>query len=143
MKRVFRNQGHSFLLRILAVVLLGVAAFHASPACASTAAARVVKYSKEDIVPVRAKLRFSTLIVLPDDESHEVESLLLDGAAAVHRNHVVDEIVLGHRTRTDERHVAHDDVQELRQLVKAPPPEKAADFGDAWVVWNLEGAPVP
>jgi len=27
-----------------------------------------VKYSKEDIVPVRAKLRFSTLIVLPDDE---------------------------------------------------------------------------
>jgi type IV secretion system protein VirB9 len=30
--------------------------------------ARVVKYSKQDIVPVRAKLRFSTLIVLPDDE---------------------------------------------------------------------------
>jgi type IV secretory pathway VirB9-like protein len=28
----------------------------------------VVKYSKEDIVPVRAKLRFSTLIVLPEDE---------------------------------------------------------------------------
>src|SRR5208337_690565 len=26
------------------------------------------KYGKEDIVPVRAKLRFSTLIVLPDDE---------------------------------------------------------------------------
>ena len=30
--------------------------------------ARVVKYSREDIVPVHAKLRFSTLIVLPDDE---------------------------------------------------------------------------
>jgi type IV secretory pathway VirB9-like protein len=30
--------------------------------------ARVVKYSKEDIVSVRAKLRFSTLIVLPEDE---------------------------------------------------------------------------
>src|SRR5271167_3099831 len=30
--------------------------------------ARVVKYSKEDIVPVRAKMRFSTLLVLPDDE---------------------------------------------------------------------------
>jgi type IV secretion system protein VirB9 len=30
--------------------------------------ARVVKYGKEDIVPVHAKLRFSTLIVLPDDE---------------------------------------------------------------------------
>jgi len=27
-----------------------------------------VKYSKEDIVPVSAKLRFSTLIVLPEDE---------------------------------------------------------------------------
>ena len=27
-----------------------------------------MKYSKEDIVPVRAKLRFSTLIVLPEDE---------------------------------------------------------------------------
>jgi len=30
--------------------------------------ARVVKYGTEDIVPVHAKLRFSTLIVLPDDE---------------------------------------------------------------------------
>jgi type IV secretory pathway VirB9-like protein len=30
--------------------------------------ARVVKYSKEDIVPIRAKVRFSTLIVLPEDE---------------------------------------------------------------------------
>ena len=43
--------------------------FPYSPAHAGTdAAARVVKYSKEDIVPVRAKLRFSTLIVLPEDE---------------------------------------------------------------------------
>ena len=30
--------------------------------------ARVVKYAKEDIVPVRAKLRYSTLLVLPDNE---------------------------------------------------------------------------
>jgi type IV secretion system protein VirB9 len=30
--------------------------------------ARVIKYAKEDIVPVHAKLRFSTLIVLPDEE---------------------------------------------------------------------------
>jgi len=30
--------------------------------------ARTVKYGREDIVPVRAKLRFSTLIVLPDNE---------------------------------------------------------------------------
>jgi type IV secretory pathway VirB9-like protein len=30
--------------------------------------ARVVKYGKDDIVPIRAKVRFSTLIVLPEDE---------------------------------------------------------------------------
>jgi type IV secretory pathway VirB9-like protein len=30
--------------------------------------ARAVKYGKEDIVPVRAKLRYSTLLVLPDNE---------------------------------------------------------------------------
>jgi type IV secretion system protein VirB9 len=30
--------------------------------------ARVVKYAREEIVPVRAKLRFSTLIVLPENE---------------------------------------------------------------------------
>src|SRR5215469_1577909 len=30
--------------------------------------ARVVKYGREDIVQVQAKLRFSTLIILPDDE---------------------------------------------------------------------------
>src|SRR6516225_12181255 len=35
---------------------------------ATDAAARVVKYLKEDIVQVQAKLRFSTLIVLPEDE---------------------------------------------------------------------------
>jgi len=30
--------------------------------------ARVVKYAREDVVPVHAKLRFSTLIVLPENE---------------------------------------------------------------------------
>jgi type IV secretion system protein VirB9 len=30
--------------------------------------ARVVKYSREEIIPVRAKVRFSTLIVLPESE---------------------------------------------------------------------------
>src|SRR5262249_24662990 len=58
----------SSFLRLLATALLGVAAFHVSPARAATATARIVKYSKEDIVPIRAKLRFSTLIVLPEDE---------------------------------------------------------------------------
>ena len=68
MKQLFRRQWHSHFLRVFAVVLLGAATFQASPAHAATAAARVVKYSKEDIVPIRAKLRFSTLIVLPDEE---------------------------------------------------------------------------
>lgn len=35
---------------------------------AADSGARVVKYGKEDIVEVHGKLRFSTLIVLPDDE---------------------------------------------------------------------------
>jgi type IV secretion system protein VirB9 len=34
----------------------------------TTEGARVVVYSREEIIPVRAKLRFSTLIVLPDNE---------------------------------------------------------------------------
>lgn len=38
------------------------------PARAGTETARIVKYSKEDIIPIRAKLRFSTLIVLPENE---------------------------------------------------------------------------
>jgi type IV secretory pathway VirB9-like protein len=37
-------------------------------AFAASEGARVVTYSKEEIVPVRAKLRFSTLIVLPENE---------------------------------------------------------------------------
>src|SRR5216683_1073605 len=50
-------------------IVLSLVGTAAMPARAATeAAARVVKYSKEDIVPVRAKLRFSTLIVLPEDE---------------------------------------------------------------------------
>jgi type IV secretory pathway VirB9-like protein len=69
MRQMLHIQSHAFFLRIFAIVILGVAAFHVSPAYATTDdAARVVKYSKEDIVPVRAKLRFSTLIVLPEDE---------------------------------------------------------------------------
>jgi len=55
----------------LGVVLLGVLWIVASPYARARAAgegARVVKYAKEDVVAVRAKLRFSTLIVLPDNE---------------------------------------------------------------------------
>ena len=54
---------------LVATGVLNVVAFSYSPArAAADQAARVVKYSKEDIVPVHAKLRFSTLIVLPEDE---------------------------------------------------------------------------
>jgi type IV secretory pathway VirB9-like protein len=50
--------------------LAAAALFCAASAAAAPApdGARVVKYAKEDIVPVHAKLRFSTLIVLPDSE---------------------------------------------------------------------------
>ena len=56
---------HVFPVLLFAGILLALAG--AQTASADTGA-RVVKYSKEDIVPVHAKLRFSTLIVLPDDE---------------------------------------------------------------------------
>jgi type IV secretory pathway VirB9-like protein len=69
MKQMFHTQLRSFVFRVFVVLAVGAVAFHASPTHAATeAAARIVKYSKEDIVPVRAKLRFSTLIVLPEDE---------------------------------------------------------------------------
>ena len=64
MKRTTTSK--SILSSLAFLCLAGLAAV---PAHAATeAAARVVKYSKEDIVPVSAKLRFSTLIVLPEDE---------------------------------------------------------------------------
>jgi len=56
-------------LPLFVAFLLGASVFSPLATCAPTeAAARVVKYAKEDIVPVHAKLRFSTLIVLPEDE---------------------------------------------------------------------------
>jgi type IV secretion system protein VirB9 len=68
MKQVIRSSWRRFLLCVFAVFVLGVGVWAPAPLAAATEAARVVKYSKEDIVLVRAKLRFSTLIVLPDDE---------------------------------------------------------------------------
>jgi type IV secretion system protein VirB9 len=53
----------SAYLILFVVLLAGVLATGAAEP-----GARTVKYSKEDIVPVHAKLRFSTLIVLPDEE---------------------------------------------------------------------------
>jgi type IV secretion system protein VirB9 len=49
---------------LVVVVALGTV----SQGFADADGARVIKYGKEDIVPVHAKLRFSTLIVLPDEE---------------------------------------------------------------------------
>src|ERR1700684_866222 len=38
------------------------------PVFAQSGVARTVKYSQQDVIAVRAKLRYSTLIVLPQDE---------------------------------------------------------------------------
>jgi type IV secretory pathway VirB9-like protein len=67
-QRIRRKWQLGFFLTV-ALGVLNAVAFQASPALAAReAAARVVKYAKEDIIPIRAKLRFSTLIVLPEDE---------------------------------------------------------------------------
>src|SRR5438552_1583406 len=69
MKQIFPQQLQRSFFRVFALLIVGAALFHPSATQAATeVAARVVKYSKEDIVPVRAKLRFSTLIILPEDE---------------------------------------------------------------------------
>src|SRR5260370_31645958 len=70
MNQATSSRRTSILNWLIVAALLGAAAFSfSSPGAAATPdGARVVKYSKEDIIPVRAKLRFSTLIVLPDSE---------------------------------------------------------------------------
>jgi type IV secretion system protein VirB9 len=67
MKTVISSRRLLDFVRCVGILVL-VTALPISALRAATEAARVVKYSKEDIVPVRAKLRFSTLIVLPEDE---------------------------------------------------------------------------
>src|SRR5260370_40243512 len=68
MKPAIENQWQRQVVRVFALVIVGALAFHPARTLAATAAARVVKYGKEDIIPVRGKLRFSTLIVLPESE---------------------------------------------------------------------------
>jgi type IV secretion system protein VirB9 len=58
-------QRYGFPALLLFTVLLGA---FLPPSSVADDGARIVKYSKEDVIPVHAKLRFSTLIVLPDDE---------------------------------------------------------------------------
>ncbi len=50
------------------LALLGMLAISRIPTHAATDTARVVKCAQNDIVPVKAKLRFSTLIILPEKE---------------------------------------------------------------------------
>ncbi|MGB6470430.1 MAG: TrbG/VirB9 family P-type conjugative transfer protein [Candidatus Acidiferrales bacterium] len=54
--------------RILLAAILAFLALGRVPARAATDSARVVKYAQNDIVPIKAKLRYSTLIVLPESE---------------------------------------------------------------------------
>ena len=70
MNQAITGRRKSILSWLAAAALLSAAVVSSSsPGTAATPdGARVVKYSKEDIVPVYAKLRFSTLIVLPDSE---------------------------------------------------------------------------
>jgi len=53
---------------VSALAVVGCIAFTALSAQAATVSGRTVKYSQQDIVPVHAKIRFSTLIVLPQNE---------------------------------------------------------------------------
>src|SRR5215831_3159736 len=66
MKSLVRNDLRSRVLWIFA--LFSGPALVPPARAAEPDGARVVKYAKEDIVAVHAKVRFSTLIVLPDDE---------------------------------------------------------------------------
>jgi len=68
MKIVFRVASGCSRKTAALLVLLCITCWSASPLRADTPGARVVKYSQNDIVSVRAKIRFSTLIVLPEGE---------------------------------------------------------------------------
>ena len=53
---------------MLIALTLGILSSGEILTCAANDTARVVKYAQNDIVPVKAKLRFSTLIILPEKE---------------------------------------------------------------------------
>src|SRR5262249_61073047 len=55
-------------VRLSAILLAFFASAFAPSRALADGAARTVKYSQQDIVQVRAKLRFSTLLVLPENE---------------------------------------------------------------------------
>jgi type IV secretion system protein VirB9 len=68
MKIVFRVPSVCSRKAAALLALLCITCWSALPLRADTTGARVVKYSQNDIVSVRAKVRFSTLIVLPEGE---------------------------------------------------------------------------
>jgi len=57
-----------FISGLISVVFIGILAAVPVLTHAATETARVVKYGQDDIVTVHAKLRYSTLIVLPENE---------------------------------------------------------------------------
>jgi type IV secretory pathway VirB9-like protein len=68
MKIAFRIPSVYSLKAAVLLAILCIFGLSALPLRADTPGARVVKYSQNDIVSVRAKVRFSTLIVLPEGE---------------------------------------------------------------------------
>ena len=66
MKGISKVRSVSRLSLVVAVVTLTLVS--GRPALADPGGARTVKYSQQEIVSVRAKVRFSTLIVLPQSE---------------------------------------------------------------------------
>ena len=66
MKNVFRVPSVCSRKTAALLALLCITCWSALPLRADTPGARVVKYSQNDIVSVRAKVRFSTSIVLPE-----------------------------------------------------------------------------
>src|SRR6266566_2950384 len=59
------NLTFRFTLVLAALFFISI---EVSPVLADPGGSRTIKYSQQDIIPVRAKLRFSTLIVLPQNE---------------------------------------------------------------------------
>jgi type IV secretory pathway VirB9-like protein len=68
MKNALRIKSLYLVKSAALLALLLVFGLSGLPVRADTGGARVVKYSQKDIVPVKAKLRFSTLIILPENE---------------------------------------------------------------------------
>jgi type IV secretion system protein VirB9 len=63
-----RRRSLPFLVALTALFPAGLPAAATHTPADGVTAVRVVKVAKEDVVPVRAKVRYSTLLVLPDSE---------------------------------------------------------------------------